>query len=269
MPGAKPQISPPTAAAARVPTSRRRSSTYQATAVPARQQTTATQNATCEPKSRVTGVERDTQAEHRGVRHQVDPVGRVQRRCCRAGSPPSTTRVRRVGQHPLEEDLVTRLVEQPPRATPLPAGHQHGEAQIAGHHQRVPQPGRTGRCRPSPATRCSGTSSRRSSDRTVGERPDVPDPDVQLPAARADQLLDGTPQRLGVLLRTGSTRIAARQCRSSSSAAPTLPVVELGRTAGGRHLLQHLTRPRWADRRTGPGRRCCRCAGRGSNRRGS
>ena len=56
MPGAKPQISPPTAAGARVPTSRRRSSTYQATAVPARQQTTATQNATCEPKSRVTGV---------------------------------------------------------------------------------------------------------------------------------------------------------------------------------------------------------------------
>lgn len=56
MPGAKPQTSPPTAAADRAVTRRRRSSAYQAVAVPARQQTTATQNATCEPNSSVTGA---------------------------------------------------------------------------------------------------------------------------------------------------------------------------------------------------------------------
>ena len=92
IPGAKPQNSPPTAAATRERTSRRASSAYQAVAVPARQQTTATRKAVWEPSSRVTGVSGTPSPSTEVLAIRLTPSGAFSAVLCSGFSAPVTAR---------------------------------------------------------------------------------------------------------------------------------------------------------------------------------
>ena len=83
--------------------------------------------------------ERETQAEHRGVGHQVDPVRGVEcgavERVLQVGH-----RVRGPGQHPLEEHLVVARPGGVVPVQPEPAGDVAGGQQVAQHDRQVDQP---------------------------------------------------------------------------------------------------------------------------------
>ncbi|PSK67126.1 hypothetical protein B0E53_00948 [Micromonospora sp. MH33] len=98
-PGAKPQNSPPTAAAARDRTRRRASSAYQAVAVPARQSTTATRNATWEPNNAVTGVSGTPSPSTEVLAIRLTPSGTFRAVLCSGFSPPVTARAARASIH--------------------------------------------------------------------------------------------------------------------------------------------------------------------------
>ncbi|TWH69052.1 hypothetical protein [Micromonospora olivasterospora] len=98
--GANPQHSPPTAAAAREPTSRRASRTYQAVAVPARQPTTATRKAVWVPNASVTGVSGtpSPSTEVLAIRF-TPPSGAFSAALCSGFSAPVTARAAQASIH--------------------------------------------------------------------------------------------------------------------------------------------------------------------------